>query len=87
MRPFFVEAGFENIETRVLKLPLGTWPAERAQKEMGAYFLLTAETGFEAFGMALLTRELGMSRDDVRELSDRARKDSKNRNIHSYGKQ
>lgn len=87
MRPFFEEAGFDNIKERVLKLPLGTWPADKAQKEMGAYFLLTAQSGFEAFGMAFLTRELRMSVEDVLVLVEGAKKDARNRSIHSYCRQ
>lgn len=87
MRPFFDEAGFDNIQERVLKLPLGTWPADKAQKEMGAYFLLTAQTGFEAFGMALLTRVLGMTIEEVSVVVEGAKKDARNRSIHSYCRQ
>lgn len=87
MRPFFEEAGFENIEDRVLKLPLGTWPADKAQKEMGAYFLLTAQTGFEAFGMAFLTRVLKMTPEEVGVVVEGAKRDAKNRSIHSYCRQ
>lgn len=87
MRPFIEDAGFENIDDRMLKLPLGTWPADKAQKELGAYFMLTTQSGFEAFGMALLTRQLGMSPEEVRVLVDGAKKDARNRSIHSYGKQ
>lgn len=71
----------------MLKLPLNTWPADKAQKELGAYFLLTAQTGFEAFGLALLTRQLGMSADEVRIIVDGSKKDAKNRNIHGFAKQ
>lgn len=71
----------------MLKLPLNTWPADKAQKELGAYFLLTAQSGFEAFGLALLTRQLGMTPEEVRVLTDGSKKDAKNRNIHSFAKQ
>lgn len=67
-----------------MKVPFGTWPADHKQKEMGAYLYMTAEKGFEAFGVALLTRVLGMDIKEVDELIAQAKKDSKNRKIHSY---
>jgi len=84
---FLEDAGFESIQRRMVKLPLGTWPADKAQKELGAYFLLISQTGFEAFGLALLTRELGMSMEDVSEIVECAKNESKNRSIHAYTKQ
>lgn len=70
-----------------MKLPLGTWPADPKLKEIGAFFMLAAETGFEALGMAYLTRVLGMEVEDVNELLREIKKEMKNRKIHAYGKQ
>lgn len=87
MQPFLEAAGFENIQDRMLKLPLGTWPAGKTQKELGAYFLLVSQSGFEAFGMALFTRVLKMSVEDARKVIDGAKKQATNRSIHSYARQ
>lgn len=81
------EAGFVDIHYETMKLPLGTWPADKKQKEKGAYLLLNAETAFDAFGTGLFTRELGMSVDEAREIVEGAGRDSKNRKIHSYNVQ
>lgn len=68
-------------------MPLGTWPADPKLKEIGAFFALTAETGFEAFGLALLTRVLGMELEVVKELIDQSKKEVKSRKVHAYAKQ
>lgn len=50
------EAGFEGLEVTKRVLPLGSWPKERKEKELGKWAKVSLETGFEAYGMALLTR-------------------------------
>ncbi|KAH0614396.1 uncharacterized protein H6S33_000032 [Morchella sextelata] len=80
-------AGFINIHHLRYKLPYGTWPADRKQKEMGAYLLLTAENAFEAFALAPLTRDGTMSLEEVEELIRLAKRDSTNRKMHSYSLQ
>jgi deoxyxylulose-5-phosphate synthase len=71
----------------MMKLPLGTWPADQKLKEIGAFFTLAAETGFEALGTAYLTRVLGMEVEDVNDLLREIKKEIKNRKIHAYGRQ
>lgn len=87
MKPLIKEAGFEDVRKKTLKMPLGTWPAERKQKEIGAYFLLVAETGFEALGLAFLTRVLGMGREEVEALIQRCKNEVKSRKVHGYIRQ
>lgn len=66
---------------------MGTWPADPKQKERGAYQQMASESGFEAIGMALLTRGMGMLPADARLLMDQSRADLRNKKIHSYSKQ
>lgn len=87
MKPFLNAAGFDDVHYEMIKCPFGTWPADPKQKEIGAFCLLTAENAFEAFGLALLTRVLGMPIEDVRQLIEDTKKDARNRKIHSYAKQ
>lgn len=68
------------------KLPLGTWPADPKQKELGAFFLLVSESGFEALGMAFLTRLLGMDAEEVKTLVEGCKKEAKSRKVHAYVK-
>ena len=66
-----------------MKLPLGTWPADKKQKDIGAFSLLTTEHGFESFGMAFFTRILGMEVPEAKELIAAAKKESRSKKIHS----
>jgi hypothetical protein len=79
-------AHFMDYTERAVKLPLGSWPADRKMKEMGAWFARTAQSGFEAFGMALLTRVLELDPDRVTKLFDDCNAEVASRKIHSYGR-
>ena len=79
-----MDAGFDKVNHEEVKLSLGTWPADKKQKDIGAYTLLLTEDGFEAFGMALLTRTLGMDVVEVKELIAGAKKESRSKSVHSY---
>jgi len=84
--PFLKEAGFVGIHHEVRKLALGTWAADKKQKEIGAYMMLTVEDAFESYGMALLTRVLEMPVPEVEELIRVAKEQAKSRQIHGYVK-
>ncbi|RPB08750.1 S-adenosyl-L-methionine-dependent methyltransferase, partial [Morchella conica CCBAS932] len=84
MMPMLEEPGFVNGSHQIFKVPLGTWPADKKQKEIGAYVLLSAESGFEAFGIDLFTNVLEMSPDESTTLIKDCIQLARSRNIHSY---
>jgi len=65
-------------------MPWGPWPKDPRMKEIGYWALLNSEYSFEAYGLALFTRVLGMSGEEARELCTRAQRDLKNKHIHVY---
>lgn len=84
MEEFINDAGFVNMQHQKMRVPFGTWPADRREKEVGAFQLLAADSAFEAYGYGLLTRSLGMDLEEVKELIKLARTESRSRKIHSY---
>jgi hypothetical protein len=80
-------AGFVAIEHRVMKIPLGAWPADRKQKEMGAYLYLTVESAYEAFGLRYFIDILGLDLAFVKDLIERSKSEADDRNIYTYTKQ
>jgi len=84
---FILDAGFDKVSHEEIKIPLGTWPADQKQKDLGAFMLLTAEHGFESFGMALFTRTLGMEAPEAVKLIEGAKKEFRSKKIHSYALQ
>lgn len=87
LMPMLEETGFVNGSHQIFKVPLGTWPADKKQKEIGAYVLLSGESGFEAFGIDLFTNVLEMSPDESAKLIADCIQLARSRNIHSYSLQ
>jgi hypothetical protein len=53
------------------------------QKQVGLFNLIQAESGFEAAAMAVLTRYEGWSKEEAAVLVANARRDARDRSIHS----
>lgn len=85
--PIIEKVGFVNAHHTMVKMPLGPWAVDKKQKEIGAYILLSTETGFEAFGIKLFTQVLGMGVDEAGALITAAQKQATNKRVHVYGKQ
>jgi hypothetical protein len=83
-KEMFEEVGFVDVETRMLEWPIGPWGKSEYHKRVGALFHRDMDLGAEAIGMGLLTRVLGMSREEVMVLVEGAKRDMNNRDIHSY---
>lgn len=80
-------AGFTNITHIELKVPIGLWPADKKQKEIGAYLLLSVESGFEAFGMKLFTGVWDMTESEAKIFCAEVLRSAKDRKIHGYSLQ
>ena len=76
-------AGFEDVHHERVRLPLGIWPKDKKMKEVGAFNLVQLKEGLEGFSMALFTRILGWSPDEVRILLSKVSKDLSDKNIHA----
>lgn len=65
-------------------MPTGPWPKDPKMKELGYWALINSESSFEAYGLALFTRVLGMGGEEAKDLCIRAGRDSSNGHIHLY---
>jgi len=77
-------AGFINVQLYAGKQPFGIWPKDRRLKRIGAMAMLMAETGTEAYAMAILTRFHRMSVDEAKKLCEATWSDIRNRKYHAY---
>ncbi|KAI5843100.1 S-adenosyl-L-methionine-dependent methyltransferase [Morchella snyderi] len=84
MKKMVEEAGFVDVQLHVKKQPLGGWPKNPGLKKVGQYLQICCETGFEAYSMALFTRVLGMTSEEVMRLVAGSINDIRDRKIHSY---
>ncbi|RPB12153.1 S-adenosyl-L-methionine-dependent methyltransferase [Morchella conica CCBAS932] len=78
------KVGFEGIQYEQIKIALGTWPKNKAQKDLGFYMRQHMIDGCDSISLAVFTRFLGMDKDDVKKLNNQFRKDLLNRSYHSY---
>lgn len=77
-------AGFVDVVELEYKWPQNRWPKEPKDKQLAMWVLTNIMEGLQAFSLALMTRFLGMSREEVELLLVDVRKDMVNRRIHSY---
>ncbi|TGZ77534.1 putative methyltransferase [Ascodesmis nigricans] len=83
MKECMRKAGYVDIEERTFLIPCGPWPKNRKLKDLGATFALVGPAGFEAYGLAAMTRALGMATAEAKELCRRAHADLLNARIHA----
>ncbi|KAI9736300.1 MAG: hypothetical protein M1834_001186 [Cirrosporium novae-zelandiae] len=83
-RDWMRETGFVDIQETIYKWPVNTWPKGKKFKEMGMWTLENLMAGFQGLSMALLTRGLGWTRDEVEAYLVEARQDAKDRKKHGY---
>ncbi|ETN41889.1 uncharacterized protein HMPREF1541_03828 [Cyphellophora europaea CBS 101466] len=83
------EAGFEHVREHRFKMPDGPWPSARTEegkklKEIGKWRVLEMDAGVEGWAMALFTRVLGMSYEEVQVYLAQVRRDWRDKSVHSY---
>ncbi|KAH7413820.1 S-adenosyl-L-methionine-dependent methyltransferase [Phaeosphaeria sp. MPI-PUGE-AT-0046c] len=77
-------AGFVDIVAIPIKWPINTWPKDKRFKELGKWVSENFNWGAESMCLALFTRALGWSIDEVRVFAAAMRADLRNRKIHAY---
>lgn len=80
------DAGFVDVQIKRFKVPLGRWPKDAKMKHVGAWFLLNMLEGLGAMSLAIFTRYLGWSVDEVEVLLAKARADLRTGRMHAYEK-
>ncbi|OTA99555.1 hypothetical protein M426DRAFT_76288 [Hypoxylon sp. CI-4A] len=78
------EAGFINITTRDIKVPVSGWPADPKLKEIGQWFQYTLEQDLEGFVMFMWNKVLGRSLEEMHVFLAAFRKEMRSRSIHAY---
>ncbi|KAM0227894.1 hypothetical protein ACHAP5_012087 [Fusarium lateritium] len=80
------DAGYVDIVETVFKWPTNSWPQDKKYKEIGQWnnMNMDAFKGLEALSIAVLTRVLGWSQEEVVVFLAKVRKDFNNKSIHAY---
>ena len=79
-----IDAGFTNVQEKIFKWPINTWPKDRKHKEIGLWTLANVDGGLEGLSLFLFTNGLGWTKDEVLAFLVGVRKDLRNPRIHAY---
>ncbi|KAF1993125.1 S-adenosyl-L-methionine-dependent methyltransferase [Amniculicola lignicola CBS 123094] len=76
------DSGFQNVTHKKIRLPVGPWPKDQDQKDVGLFNLVQCIDGLQAFSMRLFTSTLGWQPEEVEVLCARVRTELKNKSAH-----
>lgn len=83
-RDIMIRTGFVDVVERRLKWPMGTWPKDPYFKELGYWAHMNFDVGLEGLLMALLTRGLGWTKEEVLIYCAQARRGLRDPRVHAY---
>lgn len=78
------EAGFTEISVLHFAWPTNPWPKDPKLKEIGRWNQANMLQGLQGFSMALMTRALGWSKEEVDVFVAKVRSDMCNKDIHAF---
>ncbi|KAF4982463.1 hypothetical protein FZEAL_1917 [Fusarium zealandicum] len=79
-------SGFKNVEQTIFRWPTNIWPREKKLKELGKWNLANFDAGLEGVSLALFTRVLSWSREEVLALCADVRRELRDPKVHGYWK-
>ncbi|OAP58043.1 hypothetical protein AYL99_07133 [Fonsecaea erecta] len=83
-KDYVQQAGLINVTERRYKMALGPWPKDEKQKEIGRWHLFEADRGLEGWTLALFTRVLGWTLEEVQVFLAQVRQGFRDRSVHAY---
>jgi SAM-dependent methyltransferase len=78
------EAGFGDIKTTVVKMPVGPWPRDGKLKEIGGVNLFAMHRDVEAFALYVTTTVLKWELTEAQVFLAKIRSELKNKAYHGY---
>ncbi|KAH8684140.1 S-adenosyl-L-methionine-dependent methyltransferase [Ilyonectria robusta] len=79
-----IDAGFVNVTEVIYKWPTNRWPVDPYYKDLGFWCFHNIAGGLSGLSMALFTRALGWSSEEVEVFLANVRKDMKDKSIHAW---
>jgi hypothetical protein len=83
-KDIMIKAGYEDVVEKRYRWPQNRWPKDPKYKELGMWACADIVDGLEGLSLALFTRALGMTKEEVMAFLVDVRKDMRNTRIHSY---
>jgi hypothetical protein len=81
-----ISAGFEDVTSKVIKVPMSPWPKDPKLKEIGRYMQHEQLQAMPSYTHALLHRVLGWEITEIEVLIAQVSAELKDRSIHQYAK-
>lgn len=83
-KEYLERAGFVDVVERRMKWPVNQWPKDPYYKDIGAWLHGNLSTGVEGLMLALFTRYLGWTKEEVMVAAMECREALKDRRTHAY---
>jgi hypothetical protein len=84
LRKMIDAAGFEDVHESDYMWPENPWPKDKKLREIGMWTLENVNGGLEDLSMALYTRVLGWTRQEVEAFLPGVRRGIRDRSMHTY---
>ena len=84
LKQYMEDAGFVDVQEAIYKVPIGPWAKGKKFKELGNYSLVQLLNSVEPFSLALFSRVLGYTIDEIKIICARVKNDLVNPKLHSY---
>ncbi|OLN97561.1 hypothetical protein CCHL11_00993 [Colletotrichum chlorophyti] len=78
------EAGFVDVVRKEYIFPLNSWHKDEKLQEIGRWQCVNLDMGLEGLSLALLTRALEWSQEEVFTFCAQVRRDLRNKKMHAY---
>ncbi|KAM0228443.1 hypothetical protein ACHAPO_010776 [Fusarium lateritium] len=80
-KQWMIDAGFEDVQERVYRIPIGPWAKDPALKELGKFELTHMQMSVESHTPALFTRVWNYSQDQVMVLMEGVKREFRSRDL------
>ncbi|KAH3920380.1 hypothetical protein HBI56_069300 [Parastagonospora nodorum] len=84
LRQRMLDAGFVDVQEKVVKVPIGPWPKDAKMKEIGRYQREHVLLGIEPYTLGFIGKVLGWSEAECRILIAKVANEVRNRALHMY---
>jgi metalloendopeptidase OMA1, mitochondrial len=65
LKAWYIDAGFVDVQQKVIRLPINSWPRDQLLKALGTYWAENLLAGLQGFSLALFSRVFGWSKTEI----------------------
>ena len=86
LKRWYEEAGFVDVHEEVYKIPINSWPKDPQFKLIGRFWADSLAAGLQGFALALFTRYLGWTKEELEVYLVDVRQSLQDKSVHAYHK-